>query len=277
MLASRLYASEQGHWPPTKYDLPPRKLHSPRMSGQYDGSLPTHPDWQGQYSYFTSGDSNSYSHDLEQEHDVSLPPRQGSPGHSYRDSQLDVEVKLEEDSSLLQDQRRGSSNPRHFPTPSTVGDHRGRNGGGAKAKIETLAHNERQASEELCTLGPDSSQMNPESPVGPSLEYLGDQEAIDRSKANQRIDDDEDLEIDEVAEGEGEPAGRFPTVAERTAARRKMKRFRYCDRHDVSRVASADNGSGSLTNRRVSWLPSLRSNPIQMPLTESVCQRRFPV
>ncbi|EHK27231.1 uncharacterized protein TRIVIDRAFT_117070, partial [Trichoderma virens Gv29-8] len=69
MLATRSCDPEHSHWSFGKYFPAPGKAStSPRMSDQYDSSLPTQPDWQGQYPYLPQPAGSAYPQSSEPNH-----------------------------------------------------------------------------------------------------------------------------------------------------------------------------------------------------------------
>lgn len=232
MLVSRKHDSEQNHWSKSKYEsLYHKPASTPRMSHHYEAPLSTQSDWQGQqYSFLPPGDNHiyaaqSYDHGQASNGNSGLQAQPRSAGDPQA---MDIDPKT--DSSTLSpplDQRR-SADPlglRPHRQPSPIPE-QSENQGNMYAQKAAESANEGSVTSADNTSGM-SMVSNPVSSVssaGQSSELPPTRARSDEPVCKQEEDDDviDDDDIDGEVDGTQEM-----TPAERTAARRKMKRFRY--------------------------------------------------
>lgn len=221
MLVTRQIDTEQSHWS-SKYGA---LYTSPRMSN-FDSSLTTQPEWQGHYSFLPPGESNLFAQPFEQGSGsgsnsnetssaaqqqrqvnvhttaLSTQPAQGTPGspHGHGRSLDPLGLRAPKVESPTQE----SSDPRIAPS--------------YRVKAEPA----RDGSAEASRLAHEPAATSPSGTQGHG-EGAGDNDDLSLSKEE---DDDVLDDDDEMIEGEGDPNALPQTAAERTAARRKMKRFR---------------------------------------------------
>lgn len=231
MLVSRQQDSEPNPWSKSKYET---LLHKPtsgsRMSHHYDSPLSTQSDWQGQqYSYLPPGDSSIYPQSYEH----------GQASHSSAGSQaqprsaadasgaMDIDSKSERNTLSPPLSQRRSEDPlgpratkQLSPTPEHPAEgHCGVDAGKAAAE-STQKGLVTSAGTTAMSMG--SNPVSSVSSAGHSTD-LGPVRNDDHVKQ----EDDDDLLDDDDLDGEGDGITAEMTPAERTAARRKMKRFRY--------------------------------------------------
>lgn len=200
------------------------------MSHHFDAPLSTQSDWQGQqYSYLPPGDSSIYSQSYE--HGQAPHNSAGSQAQprSATDANgaMDIDTKSErntlspqltqrrsEDQSGLRTQKQLSPNAEHPVEGQGDMD-------AAKAAAESTKEGSvTSAGTTAMSMG--SNAMSSASSAGQSSD-MGPIRADDHVKQ----EDDDDLLDDDDMDGEGDGITAEMTPAERTAARRKMKRFRY--------------------------------------------------
>ncbi|KAK3373631.1 hypothetical protein B0T24DRAFT_270924 [Lasiosphaeria ovina] len=226
MLVSRQSATEQSPWSISKFETTFHKsADSLRMSNNFDSV--TQSDWQGQYSFLPPGDNNIFSQPYEHvtgstdNADSQAQPRSVAASSNH----LDMEAPKQEHSPLgnrldplgLRQPKQQSPIPEH---PGSQGDHYAQ-------KSSDSVHEESLASTETPGMSLGSNPLSSVSsasqgPEGPTSHSANDAQTAVKEEDEDVLDDEEMVE--------GEPEGEAPTqpqtAAERTAQRRKMKRFR---------------------------------------------------
>lgn len=232
MLVSRKPDSEQNHWPMSKYDsLYHYPASNPRMSHHYDTPLSTQPDWQGQqYSFHAARENHPYGQSsYNSNNNNSNDPTSSSsigihaqPRSATESGGMDIDPKSEGSiPSPSVSQRRGDSvlgihSQRQLSPMSVQGENQG--------ELYAKKAGESTNKESFHAAGPTSNSNAMSSSIttsGHNMERPASQ-TRDDSTCKQE-DDDEVIDDDEVDETDGTQE---MTPAERTAARRKMKRFR---------------------------------------------------
>jgi len=204
----------------------------------YDGSLSTQPDWQGHYSFLPPGEGGIFGQPFEQvtnstdDNDAASQPRSSNT----RDNNLDTHGQASSSalSSPTSHHRAldplGLRQPKAEPTTQEEPDIPGT---GYTVKVGAI-HEEPLASSEapharLEANPPIPAPSTEQNPRG-RLSIGGNEEMIvEKDEDDEVVDDDDMVEGDGDGDGEGggEDTPNHPqTAAERTAARRKMKRFR---------------------------------------------------
>ncbi|KAI1819826.1 hypothetical protein F4861DRAFT_543557 [Xylaria intraflava] len=233
MLVTRHFEPEQIHWS-SKFEAPFHKPTSPRMSG-YDSSLSTQPDWQSPYSYLPPGDSSIFVQPFEQvsgsSNDNGVAPQQRSS--SAQNSNLDAHGQTSSRSLGSPRSHRvldplGLRQPKAEPTTQ---EQPGISGDSYTIKTET-PNDEPSLSTEATQLAlqhtpPVSVPLTERNP-DVSASVGGNEKTVVGKEEDEVIDDDDMIEGegDGGCDGEDEHPSQPQTAAERTAARRKMKRFR---------------------------------------------------
>ena len=187
MLVTRQLDTEHSHWPFSKYDPSPRKPPSPRMSERYDTALSTQSDWQGQYPYSSHGESGTFPLPFGPDNDIDAT--QSPSAVESAGNALGILVKEEPGSPAGRERLQHS--PRSSPVSKATGSARSR------------------------------------SPIPLPLDEPIPASSFGQGNKSPSPKDEEDVEFDEeeILEVDGDLSSQ--TAAERTAARRKMKRFRY--------------------------------------------------
>ncbi|RYC63452.1 hypothetical protein CHU98_g2738 [Xylaria longipes] len=235
MLVTRHFETEQSHWS-SKFKTAFQKSTSPRMSS-YDGSLSTQPDWQGHYSFLPPVESSIFGQSFEQ---VSGPSNNNDAASQQRslsvqNNNLDAHGQTSPGTLSPQTNHHRIPDPLGLRQPKTepaTQEQTGISGAAYTIKAETVQE-EPARSTETTQL---AIEQNPPVSV-PTAErnaHVGlgigssDETIIGKEEDEEVVEDDEMIEGDGDVEGDGEDEAQNQpqTAAERTAARRKMKRFR---------------------------------------------------
>lgn len=235
MLVTRQCELEQNHWSISKLETIFHKpSNSSRMSTNYEPPLSTQSDWQGQYSSFLPpGDTSIFSQPYEHvgssaEHsDSQAQPRPGTASNNP----LDVENMKSETVTMGSPlAHRRSLDPLGLRQPkpaSPIQEHPEEQGKQYPQKHEESAQDDSLASTETPGMSLGSNPLSSVSSTGhtsdiPASHQENDAQAAIKDEEEEVLDDEEMLEGD----GDGEVPSHPQTAAERTAQRRKMKRFR---------------------------------------------------
>lgn len=230
MLVTRQFdTTEQSHWSYSKFETPLHKAPTtpPRMSNQFEAPLPTPPEWQGQqYSYLPGPENNVFS----QAYGAGNETSDASQPRTATGAPAQVEIQTKQEPGL---ENRGTADPLGLrqvkqPTPEDEPEDR--------QQQQQQQQEQRQASQSLEKTAEPVSQeptastdmqgqtmiSNPASSAelgadAPSSQMDHDEGSLSKDEDDDVLDDDDMLD-----DGDGTPQ----TAAERTAARRKMKRFR---------------------------------------------------
>jgi hypothetical protein len=227
MLVTRQLDTEQSNWSYSKFETPYHKppTSPPRMSNHFDPPLSTQPEWQGQYSYLPPADSSIFSQQFDQGNDSSdaAQPRSAAGANS----QLDINIKDEPQHSSPLGHRR-SVDPlglRSNKAASPISEQPEAQGGEAyAAKAAESVQDESLGSTDTPGLSLTSNPLSSVSSAGQATDIPPSHAGNEDVSAN-KDDDDEVVDDEDMIEGD-EPSSQPQTAAERTAQRRKMKRFR---------------------------------------------------
>ncbi|KAK7935156.1 Homeobox domain-containing protein [Apiospora marii] len=260
MLVTRQIDTEQSHWS-SKYGA---LYTSPRMSN-FDSSLTTQPEWQGHYSFLPPGESNLFVQPFEQGSGsnssnetsaaqqqrpanvhttaLSTQPNQDTPGspHGHGRSLDPLGLRAPKVESPTQE----SSDPRIAPS--------------YRVKAEPA----RDGSTEASRLTHETAVTSPSGTQGHG-EGAGDNDDLSLGKEE---DDDVLDDDDDMIEGEGDPNAPPQTAAERTAARRKMKRFRLTHQQTrflMSEFAKQPHPDAAHRERLSREIPGLSPRQVQV-------------
>jgi hypothetical protein len=242
MLVTRHAVTEQSPWSISKFETAFRKsAEKLRMSNNFDT---TQSDWQAQYSFLPPGDnlfSQSYEH-------VSNPGQTAEQQAQPRTVDVPTQVPKPESSPL--GHRVDPLGLRQPKQPSPIPEQPEVQGNQYPPKSE-LTHEESSASTETQTMSLGSNQLSSASSGGHTSETAPSHSGNEGQNAGKE-DDEEVIEDEEMADGEHQTGdsqqqqqqqqgqqeqqqqqgqqdqqSQPQTAAERTAQRRKMKRFRY--------------------------------------------------
>ena len=230
MLVTRQFDTEQNPWSISKYEASFHKsTTTPRMSTNFDTPLSTQSDWQGQYSFLPPGDNTIFAQPYDHVSGSNDTPGSQAQPRSAANDALDISPKTEHNtlSSPLGHRRsldplglRQHKPPTPIPEQSEQQEDIFAQKAAESVKDESLVSTDTPGlslgSNPLSSVS--SAGQGPDMPTGQS----GNEEGIPKQE-----DEDEVIDDDDMIEGEGDVSTQPQTAAERTAARRKMKRFRY--------------------------------------------------
>ncbi|KAI0119917.1 hypothetical protein GGR51DRAFT_553952 [Nemania sp. FL0031] len=276
MLATRRFEPEQSHWS-SKLKTAFHKPTSSRMSS-YDGSLSTQPDWQGHYSFLPPVESSVFGPSYEQTSSSSNDNDAASQQRSSSAQNNSVDAHGQTSSSTL------SSPTNHHRVPDPLGLRQPKNEptsqeqpsiSGVSYAIKTeSAHEDPLAAIESSQptverdpiiTGPSAEQnIHATFGVGTNVEAIAGKDEDDEV-----LDDDDMIEGDGDVEGEGEDEtpSQPQTAAERTAARRKMKRFRLTHQQTrflMSEFAKQPHPDAAHRERLSREIPGLSPRQVQV-------------
>ncbi|KAK0720442.1 hypothetical protein B0H67DRAFT_188119 [Lasiosphaeris hirsuta] len=268
MLVSRQSATEQSPWSISKFETPFHKsTESLRMSNHFDSV--TQPDWQGQYSFLPPGDNNlfsqSYDHvtsSTENADSQAQPRTVAAPSNP-----LEIEPKQEGsplghrlDPLGLRQPKQQSPIPEQ---PENQGEQYA-----AKAVETASVHEESLVSTETPGVSITSNPLSSGSSTGQGSEVPPSQ-PVNEVQSSVKEEEEDVLDDEEMIEGEGE--GDAPsqpqTAAERTAQRRKMKRFRLTHQQTrflMSEFAKQPHPDAAHRERLSREIPGLSPRQVQV-------------
>ncbi|KAK1983098.1 homeobox domain-containing protein [Colletotrichum cereale] len=250
MLASRQFdTTEQSHWSYNKFETTLNKPPTtpPRMSDdQYETTLPTPPEWQGQqYSYLSGSENNVFSqtYGAANESSESTQPRTAAGART----QAQIQGKQEHDAALRLVKQ---------PTPEDEPEDRLR---------EQQQQQQQEESQTLEKATEATTEMQAQTMATPEQEAEAAAAHTDNDEANlSKESDDDALEDDDMLDdGDGTPQ----TAAERTAARRKMKRFRLTHQQTrflMSEFAKQPHPDAAHRERLSREIPGLSPRQVQV-------------
>jgi len=225
MLVTRHAENELNPWSFNKLEtsFTRKSSASPRMSNTgFETPLSTGTDWQGTYSFLPPGEpifAQTYDH-VSNSNDNSQSQTQ--PRSAGVDGSLEIDVKNEANSPLG---HRRSVDPlglrQKAPTP--IQEQPEHAGEPYAPKAESV-HDESLVSTDAPGLSLGSNPLGsvPSGQPGDlGVPHTGEEQAVPKDGEEDDVVDDE-----EMVEGDGEATSQPQTAAERTAQRRKMKRFR---------------------------------------------------
>ncbi|PSS00763.1 hypothetical protein BD289DRAFT_458359 [Coniella lustricola] len=266
MLVSRKPDSEQNHWPMSKYDTPYHyPASTPRMSHHYEPPLSTQPDWQGQqYSFHAARENHVYAQSYNNgSASSSSIGTHAQPRSAAESGSMDIDSKPESSvPSPSLSQRRADSvlglhSQRQLSPMSVQSENQGEMYG-KKAGNSTMEDSVRVAeaatNQNTCGSSASSAGQTMERPVS----------QIRDDSACKQEDDDELIDDDEVDEADG---AHEMTPAERTAARRKMKRFRLTHQQTrflMSEFAKQPHPDAAHRERLSREIPGLSPRQVQV-------------
>jgi hypothetical protein len=184
----------------------------------FDGPLSTQPEWQGHYSFLPPGEPNLFAQPFDSvsgstSNSASTEPRLSTTTNAVTSGQSATEASANMDAQRLRALKAESPADE---TPETRA---------APYGIKTESAQEESLTS---TDAPGVSLgSNPLSSASSAEQAQESQSANDDAVVGKEEDDDEVMDDDDMLDVDGEGEGGHPqTAAERTAARRKMKRFR---------------------------------------------------
>lgn len=222
MLATRHYDTNHAPWPlDNPNDVSSRRPGSPRMSDHYTSSFSTQPEWHGGYTYSQNSEEVSFAHTFDRNGHGLPQLRDLTSSSNDKESQNLARVKGEEEKSSHGrhvNRDPGQSTPRDMPTGLGHQPQQYRESVDSESLRDTINNTGRAGT---VNVSRDSSESE--------LQFRNQGGSLPTSDERFPVlkEEDEDaIDEDEVLDGEGDQPQHPQTAAERTAARRKMKRFR---------------------------------------------------
>ncbi|KAI1420639.1 hypothetical protein F5Y12DRAFT_106623 [Xylaria sp. FL1777] len=269
MLLTRLPETEQSHWS-RKIETTFHKSTGLRMSS-YDASLSTQPDWQGHYSFLPPGESSIFGQSFEQvssssnDHDVTSQRR----STSIQNNNLDAHGHTSSSTLSSPTNRHRVLDPLGLRQPKTEPTTQEQAGISGTYTIKTEAvHEEPLASTEAAQLtiepNPPSAKQDPRASL---VTGSNEETIIGKEEDEEVVDEDDMIEGDGEGEGEDETPSQPQTAAERTAARRKMKRFRLTHQQTrflMSEFAKQPHPDAAHRERLSREIPGLSPRQVQV-------------
>ncbi|KAI0400604.1 hypothetical protein F4802DRAFT_610014 [Xylaria palmicola] len=276
MLVTRRFETDPTHWS-SKFKTAFQTSTGPRMSS-YDGSLSTQPDWQGHYSFLPPAEGNIFGQPFEQASSSSSDNVVASQHRSSSTQDTILDARGPTSSSTLGSPTNhhraldplGLRQPKSEPVTQ---EQPGASGTAYSVKVETV-HEEALTSAEATQLdiepSPSISAPPAEDGVHASLSVGGAEDIVMGKEEDEEAVDDADMiegEGDVEGEGEDETPSQPQTAAERTAARRKMKRFRLTHsqtRFLMSEFAKQPHPDAAHRERLSRQIPGLSPRQVQV-------------
>ncbi|KAI0393417.1 hypothetical protein F5Y17DRAFT_308652 [Xylariaceae sp. FL0594] len=278
MLVTRHFDTEQSPWS-TRFEATLHRSASPRMSN-YDSSLSTQPDWQGHYSFLPPVEGGIFGQSFE-------PVSGSANGHgtatrphssSTRDNPMDIHGRASPSplSSPTSHQRDldplGLRQPKAVPSAQAEPDSPGAD---YAVKAETILEEAPLASSDAAGVrlegdAPTPPPLTEHDPRGRLSAGCNEEMVLEKEEDEEVIEDDDLLEGDGEGDGEGggeDMPNRPQTAAERTAARRKMKRFRLTHQQTrflMSEFAKQPHPDAAHRERLSREIPGLSSRQVQV-------------
>ncbi|KAI1117241.1 hypothetical protein F5Y14DRAFT_376206 [Nemania sp. NC0429] len=277
MLATRRFETEDSHWS-SKFKTDLHKANITRMSS-YDGSLSTQPDWQGHYSFLPPVESNIFGQSFEQASSSSNDNDVASQQRSSASQSANLETHGQTSSSTL-------SSPTHTHRaidPLGLRQHNSEAVSQEQTSIAAAAayaiKTEAAHEESLASAKATQARIDSNSPITvpsteqvphPSLGVSDNLETIVGKEEDEEVVEDDDMiegEGDVEGEGEEDTPSQPQTAAERTAARRKMKRFRLTHQQTrflMSEFAKQPHPDAAHRERLSREIPGLSPRQVQV-------------
>ncbi|KAK4127382.1 hypothetical protein N657DRAFT_564825 [Parathielavia appendiculata] len=263
MLVTRHASTEQSPWSISKFETAFRKsAERLRMSNNFD--TVTQSDWQSQYSFLPPGDNTIFSQPYDhvtsstesaeshaQPRTVTVPNEVPKSEVSPLGSRLDpLGLRPPKQPSPIPEQPETHEEP--YPPPKSI----------------ELAHEESLTATETPGVSLGSNPLSSVSSAGQSSEtapsHSGNEgQAAIKEEEEEVLEDEEMVEV----EAEGETQAQPQTAAERTAQRRKMKRFRLTHQQTrflMSEFAKQPHPDAAHRERLSREIPGLSPRQVQV-------------
>lgn len=195
----------------------------------FEGPLSSQPEWQGHYSYLPPGEPNIFAQPFQQvsgsnaSNTAAAVPRPSSVSNTVAETSTQPGTSATA-SPIAQSRPVDTQGLRAPKVESPVNE-------SPESRVLPNGIKTEHAQEESSVSAPATSSSasaatsNEQGRDISSLQSGNDDIVLGKEEEEDIVDDDEMLDVE--GDGEGEVMGRPMTAAERTAARRKMKRFRY--------------------------------------------------
>lgn len=262
MLVTRLCETrDPSPWSFTYHNRPPSRSSSPRMSDKQFPPAPVEPDWQGQYAHVPQIDSEAY------------PQRSSVDARNHGQNS---KARLATDVGHHAVQSRGLkasnfnqgavSSISHSPqrSPSITSN------SSSVVKSANYTHCSNPSSEPFPFSKPsDSSNAYYYRPQGDQISVIEPSQS-DREDKEQSLDQEAGYDVEDQDDGDGTEDrvhSRHQTVAERLAARRKMKRFRLTHQQTrflMSEFAKQPHPDAAHRERLSREIPGLSPRQVQV-------------
>ncbi|KPM34905.1 hypothetical protein AK830_g11670 [Neonectria ditissima] len=243
-------------WPFNKYD-PSRKPASPsRMSNPYSTALPAQSEWQGQNPY-SPNDGHPFPQSLEPNSNC----QDGAQSRLATDSErnaLGIHVKQEPRSSQIH--KLPGMGLRHDTHPSPLSNPPETQNGPHSLMIAGSVQDKPQGFMETRSQPLGTNSLNP-CLSQTSANHNGHGDRLSSAKS----EEDDDFDEEDMLDGEGDHSSQ--TAAERTAARRKMKRFRLTHQQTrflMSEFAKQPHPDAAHRERLSREIPGLSPRQVQV-------------
>ncbi|KAH6626319.1 hypothetical protein B0J18DRAFT_408658 [Chaetomium sp. MPI-SDFR-AT-0129] len=263
MIVTRHNSTEQSSWSLGKFETPFRKpADKLRMSNNFDTAAQS--DWQGQYSFLPPSDSTIFPQSYEHVTGSAgnTEPSQAQPRTVVPPS----EAPKPETSPLAH--RLDPLGLRQPKQPSPIPEQPETQGEQYPPKVPELATDESSTSTETRGMSLASNPLSSVSSVGQSSEPAPSQ-SVNDGQAAMKEEEEEVVEDEEMIEGELESDAQTQpqTAAERTAQRRKMKRFRLTHQQTrflMSEFAKQPHPDAAHRERLSREIPGLSPRQVQV-------------
>jgi hypothetical protein len=273
LVTSRHPEPAEQSWSMSKYEAlyhKPSATVSPRMSN-FETPLSTQPEWHGQYSYLPPSDNGLFSQ----------PYDNGSAANDNKTSQAQARAATQSTAGLdvegVKTEFKSESNPLASPhsdplglrAPKATSPNRERNDGSGEVYAQKAAESvvdESLGSTDTPALSLGSNPISSAvSSAGQVQEGSTVQSGIADSNGIKDLDDD--VIDDEDMEADGDMPAPAQTAAERTAQRRKMKRFRLTHQQTrflMSEFAKQPHPDAAHRERLSREIPGLSPRQVQV-------------
>ncbi|KAK3326524.1 hypothetical protein B0H66DRAFT_163120 [Apodospora peruviana] len=266
MLVSRQNATEQNPWSISKFETTFHKSAESLRMSNFDPV--TQADWQGQYSFLPPGESSLFSQPYEHVgSSTDNAESQAQPRSVTAPSNpLDLVTPKQEPSSL--EHRLDPLGLRQPKQPSPIPEQPESQGEQYAQKAAESVHEESLVSTEATGMSLGSNPLSSVSSTGQGPDIPLNHTSNEGQNAVKEEDEDV-LDDEEMIEGDGEGEAHTQpqTAAERTAQRRKMKRFRLTHQQTrflMSEFAKQPHPDAAHRERLSREIPGLSPRQVQV-------------
>jgi hypothetical protein len=266
--------AEQSHWSMSKYETlfhKPTTIVSPRMSN-FETPLSTQPEWHGHYSYLPPSDNGLFSHSYDN------APNSTDNNTTQPQSHAAIPTSSGLDVGVVKSEFKTESN--HLPSPHSdpLGLRAPKVSSPVREKVEESGElyaqkaNESVVDESLGSTDTPALSLG-SNPISSAVSSAGQpQEGAAVQSGPVDLNgikdlDDEVIDDDDMIDGDGEVPAPAQTAAERTAQRRKMKRFRLTHQQTrflMSEFAKQPHPDAAHRERLSREIPGLSPRQVQV-------------
>ncbi|ETS79663.1 hypothetical protein PFICI_09516 [Pestalotiopsis fici W106-1] len=269
MLVTRQPDSESSHWS-SKYQTLLHKPTNPRMSN-FEGPLSSQPEWQGHYSYLPPGEPNLFAQPFQQASSTNssnastIPPPSGTAATTGEATNHSGSTMVSSPGTQPQTGNGQALNAPKVESPTREA-----------SESQTLANGiktenvQDELSVSTAPVGPANVKESSSASSADRAQEIGheqgglDDTIMSKEEEDDLVDDEDMLDIE--GDGDGETS-RPMTAAERTAARRKMKRFRLTHQQTrflMSEFAKQPHPDAAHRERLSREIPGLSPRQVQV-------------